>query len=189
MEPVPFAANTYAVLDVPTPVADLIMAIRRKHDDYGAKLPVEITVAGSTGVGEFEPGQDPAHVFALLDAIAAATAPIRAHFGAVVRVPNTDIFVLTLADERPFRALHERIAASGIRFQHSPFPYAPHCTLRGSSPVSTEEADELFVLRIADGFILDTLSVYMLDRLPCTRLHRVLLTGNSRHEQNISAFL
>ena len=189
MEPVPFAANTYAVLDVPTPVADLIMAIRRKHDDYGAKLPVEITVAGSTGVGEFEPGQDPAHVFALLDAIAAATAPIRAHFGAVVRVPNTDIFVLTLADERPFRALHERIAASGIRFQLSPFPSAPPCTLRGSSPVSTEEADELFVLRIADGFILDTLSVYMLDRLPCTRLHRVLLTGNSRHEQNISAFL
>lgn len=178
MQQMPFAANTYAVLDVPSPVAERVMAIRQKHrDELRMALPVEITVAGSTGVGEFEAGQDPAHVFAVLDAIAADTAPIYASFASVIRVPNTDIFVLTLADEHPFRALHERIALSGIRFQPSPFPFAPHCTLRSRSPVSDQEAGDLLAERILDGFVLDTLSIYMLDQLPCTLLHRVPLAG------------
>jgi hypothetical protein len=180
VESIPFAATTAVVLDVPDPVANIVMSIRRKHrDELGCAVPVEITVAGSSGVGEVEAGQDPTHVFAVLDAIAADTAPICARFVAVMRFPTTDIFVLTLADERPFRALHERVATSGIRFQPSPFPYTPHCTLRSRSPVSATEAAELLSLRITDAFILTILSVYMLDRLSCTLLHRVSLTGHA----------
>jgi 2'-5' RNA ligase len=174
----PFAANTYAVLDVPSHVADQVMAIRTRHrDELRAALPVEITVIGSSGVGEFKTGQDPAHVFAILDSIAATTPPIRAGFGPVHLFPGTDIFVLTLTDERPFRALHERIAGSGILFQTSSFPFTPHCTLHSRSPILEEDVADLLSVEIADRFLIDTLSVYMLDALPCTLLHRVSLTG------------
>lgn len=174
----PFAANTYAVLDVPSPVADQVMAVRKRHrDELRVALPVGITVSGSSGVGEFEAGQDPARVFDILDALAADTSPIRARFGPVRRFSGTDIFVLTLADERPFRSLHQRIASSGILFRASPFPFTPHCTLRSRSPISDEDVIDLLSVRVADGFLLDTLSVYMLDQLPCTLLHRTPLTG------------
>ena len=176
----PFAANTYAVLDVPSPVAGQVMAVRKRHrDELRVALPVEITVIGSSGVGEFEAGQDPAQVFAILDASAADTPPIPARFGPVRRFPGTNIFVLTLADEQPFQSLHQRIASSGILFQASPFPFTPHCTLRSRSPVSDDDVIDLLSLHVADGFLLDTLSVYMLDHLPCTLLHRTPLTGRS----------
>lgn len=175
-----FPSNTYVVLDLPQPVAGKVLAVRRHHrDEYRAALPAEITIAGSSGVGVFAADQDLVEVFSMLDSIAAETAPIRASFSRVLRFPGTDIFVLTLADEEPFRTLHRRIAASGLRFEPSPFPYTPHCTLRSRSPVTEEEAADLFSVRIEDVFMLDTLSVYQADSLPLTLLHRAKLTGDA----------
>jgi 2'-5' RNA ligase len=173
-----FDFDTYIVLDVPNPQAEQVMAIRKHHRDiFRASLPVEITLTGSSGVGVFEIAQDPQAAFDRLNAIAANTAPIKATFGKVYRFPNSDIFVLTLDDERPFQALHDEIANSGLSFKPSPFPYKPHCTLRSRSPVSDSEAAELFAVTISGSFILDTLSVYQMRLLPLTLLHRVMLTG------------
>jgi len=175
-----FDYDTYVVLDMSMPVAQQIMSIRERYRDWFLKsLPVEITLTGSSGAGVFDPQQDPEEAFSVLDAIAAETAPIQASFGKVLRFSNTDIFVFTLEDERPFRALHERIAKSSLRFKPSPFPYKPHCTLRRLAPVSEEEATELLSLRIPGRFMLDTMSIYMLDKLPMTLLHQVKLTGST----------
>src|SRR5438445_7789946 len=101
----PFAHDTFVCLDVPEPKASEILAIRRhQRDDFRAALPAEITVAGSTGNGPVKSGQDPATVYRLIDEVAAATMAIQASFGPVLRYPDTDIFVLTLADEAPFRS-------------------------------------------------------------------------------------
>ena len=144
-----FDFDTYIVLDVPKPIASQIMAIRERHRDiFRASLPVEITLTGSSGVGVFDAAQDPEAAFARIDAIAVETAPIETSFGKVLRFENTDIFVLTLADERPFHLLHQRLAASGLRFTPSPFPYKPHCTLRSHSPVLEREAAELLALSV-----------------------------------------
>ncbi|HVB74814.1 MAG TPA: 2'-5' RNA ligase family protein [Ktedonobacteraceae bacterium] len=173
-----FASDTYICLDVPAPFAQRVMDMRIRHcDEFRATLPAEITVAGSSGVGVFTATQDSAMAFATLDTIAAKTSPIEASFGAVRRFPGTDIFVLLLRDAAPFHALHQRIAISGLRFERNPFPFQPHCTLRSRSPVSEEVAAELLAFRIPGSFVMDTLSVYMLDRLPMTLLHRVRLTG------------
>lgn len=173
-----FDSDTYVVLDVPEPIAGKVMAVRKRHrDEFRSSLPVEITVAGSNGVGVFDPEQDVEEAFAILDALAAETPPIQAAFGEVVRFPNTDIFVLTLGDEMPFRALHERVATSGLRFRPSPYRYMPHCTLRSRSPVSDEDASELLSLRIPDRFVMDTMIVYMMDKVPLTQLHSAKLTG------------
>jgi 2'-5' RNA ligase len=179
-----FDYDTYVVLDLPEPIAAQIVALRhRQHDWLLNSLPAEITVAGSSGVDPFDPEQDPDPAFRTLDAIAANTAPLQASFGTVLCFPNTDIFVFTFQDEAPFRALHERIATSGLLFQPSKFPYKPHCTLRRRSPVTEEEIAELMSLRLAGTFTLDTMSVYMWDRLPLTLLHRVKLSDNAHAER------
>jgi 2'-5' RNA ligase len=176
-----FDFDTYIVLDVPAPQADQVMAIREHHRDiFRASLPVEITLTGSAGVGVLDIAQDPVVAFTRLNEIASETAPIEASFGKVHRFENTDIFVLTLVDEEPFHTLHKKIANSGLSFKDSPFPYKPHCTLRSRSPISESEAAELMSLSIPGVFILDTLSVYQMRRLPMTLLHKVRLTGASK---------
>jgi len=175
-----FDFDTYVVLDVPALIADQVMAIRKRHrDEFRASLPIEISVSGSSDVGVFDATQDPKVAFGVLDTIASETAPIHASFGEVLRFPNTDIFVLTLEDETPFHALHERISGSGLRFKPGAFPYKPHCTLRSRSPISKKDTAELLSLRITGSFLLDTMSVYMMDKLPMTLLHRVKLTGDA----------
>jgi 2'-5' RNA ligase len=170
-----FDTNTYAVLDVPEPFARAVMAVRVKHrDEFRSALPVEITVAGSNGVGEFEPDQVGADVFGTLDAIATEAAPIEATFGPVDRFPGTEIFFLTLQDERPFHELHHRIASSPSRFKQCPFPYRPHCTLRDRTPISDEDIADLLAVEIPGSFVLDTLSVYAMPP-PMPLLHRVQL--------------
>jgi 2'-5' RNA ligase len=173
-----FDKETYICLDLPSPIAERILAVRRRHrDEFRAALPAEITVAGSSGVGPLMPATNPEEVFAALDRIANETPPIKAAFGPVVRFPRTDIFVLTLTDKLPFLALHERIAKSGVKFQPTPYPFEPHCTLGSRSPVSEEDADALLVMNIPESFVVDTLSVYALDGLPMSLLHRVRLSG------------
>lgn len=187
--PYPFDGDTYAVLDLPEPVASMVMAIRRKHNDaFRSALPAEITVAGSGGVGCFIADEDPEHVWGVLGEIAATTRPIKTTFGEVIRFPGTDIFVIRPHPDDALRALHARIANSPIRFRPNPFPYTPHCTLRSRSPVSDDEAEALVAERIPDSFTLEQMSVYRLAAGPsaqvpvlCTLLHRWTL---GRSEQS-----
>jgi 2'-5' RNA ligase len=172
---VTFKTNTYIVLDVPEPFASAVMAVRVRHrDEFRSSLPVEITVAGSNGVGELEADQASEDVFALLTATATKTSPIEASFGRVDRFPGTEIFFLTLENERPFHELHSRIASSPIRFKPCPFPYQPHCTLRDRTPISDEEVADLLAVEIPGSFVLETLSVYAMPP-PMPLLHRVRL--------------
>jgi hypothetical protein len=46
----------YVVLNVPEPIRSIVSEIRRKLQYRGAGLPVEITLAGSSGVGPIPPG-------------------------------------------------------------------------------------------------------------------------------------
>ena len=177
-EPIDFNFESFIVLDVPLPIKEQVMKIRKAHRDvFRISLPVEITVTGSSGVGSFEIDQSPEEVFTILNKIAEQTSPIHASFDEVHRFPDTDIFVLTLEDETPFIALHNHIINSGIRFQPNPFPYKPHCTLRSRSPISEEEEIDILAVNITTPFILETISVYLMNRIPITLLHRVRLTG------------
>jgi 2'-5' RNA ligase len=175
---VAFERDTYVCLDLPPPIAERVLNIReQQRDDFRAALPAEITIAGSGGVGPLDPTQDPDAVFAALERIATETPPIEASFGPVIRFRQTDIFVLTLKDPAPLRALHERIAQSGISFRPAIYDFTPHCTLRSRSPVSQNEAEDLLNLQIQYGFVLDTMSVYMMEELRMRLLQRVHLTG------------
>ena len=61
----PFGAETYIVLDLAGPGAAEVRQVRRTHGyDYRGALPVEITVAGSSGLGTVAPDQRAVDVFA-----------------------------------------------------------------------------------------------------------------------------
>ncbi len=175
----PFDFRTYVVLDVPPPTADIVESIRERYDIVTASLPVEITVAGSSGIGTIDPRQDPDDAYRILDSIATATPPITASFGPVHRFPGTDIFVLTLEPEDPFLAPHDRIRDSGILFGANPFPYKPHCTIRAGLPVDDAKAEELLAVSVPGSFVLDALSVYTLRRIPPALQHRTRLQGRA----------
>jgi hypothetical protein len=163
--------QTYAVLDIPEPAGGKIMDIRRRYQDgYYMALPPEVTLVGSSGVGCFRTDQEAAQVFAVLDAIAASTAPITTALSSVTRFPDTDIFVFQFADESALRQLHRRIVESGLRFEENRWPYGPHSTLRATLPVTDDEARAISTERIEEPFVLDHLSVYHLDDDPCGTL-------------------
>jgi 2'-5' RNA ligase len=165
--PYPFDWDTYVVLDVPEPVASEVIAARQKHRDaFRSALPAEITVAGSGGVGCVMEDQEPDIAWTALAEIAAGTAPIDTALGEVLRFPGTDIFVFRPDPDDALRSLHLQIAGSPIRFRPNPFPYTPHCALRGGSPVTEEEAASLLAERIPDRFTLDQMSVYRLKPWP-----------------------
>lgn len=173
-----FQHESYIVLDLPSPVKEKIYDIRNYHKDtLRASLPAEITVAGSSGVGVIEPGQDKELVFDTIKNIAMKTSPILTSFKDVLRFPSTDLFVFTLKDEERFRMLHEEIIKSGIKFKPNRFPYKPHCTLRSRTPISDKEVEEIMGTKLLDEFILDTISIYMVDKIPLSRLYTVKLSG------------
>jgi 2'-5' RNA ligase len=178
--------DTYAVLDLPEPIAGRVMEIRRKHRDaFRSALPAETTVIGSSGVGCFKAGTPAVEVFDVLDRIATATAPIHTALDGVTRFPNTDIFVFTFSDETALRSLHQRIVSSGLTFEENPWPFGPHVTLRSRSPITDDDVASLYQERIPGDFELGQMSVYQLDEgqsadapVICTLLHRIQLSGD-----------
>ncbi len=173
-----FQHESYIVLDLPSPVKEKIYDIRNYHKDkLRASFPVEITLAGSGGVGVIKPGQDKEFIFNTIKNIAEKTSPIMASFKDVLRFPGTDLFVFTLKDEEKFRLLHEEIIKSGIKFNPNKFPYKPHCTLRSRTPITDNEVEEIMATRLSDEFVLDTISIYMFDKIPLNKLYTVKLLG------------
>lgn len=173
-----FEKETYIVLDLPENIAQMILKIRMDHkDDFRASLPAEITLIGSSGVGVIEKGQDEDIVFKKIEEIAKATAPFRLKFNEVERFAGSDIFALKLEDETEIRDLHHKLKTCGIKYGETKHAYNPHCTLRSRSPVTEEEARSLNALRIDEAFIVDTISVYMMDKIPLTKLYTIKLTG------------
>ena len=153
------ANPTYICLDVPEPQASQVLELRERYCERLGAFPVELTIAGSSGIGAIRPQLDPRDVEARLRKVCQETAPISARFGAVVRFPDTDIFCLSLADPMPFEALHAALK-QGVRFEPSRFPFFPHCTLRMAGPLASGAVNELFAVRLPGSFTLATMSLY-----------------------------
>lgn len=165
----------HVVLDVPEPVASSVTAARARFSPLRAEYPVEIGVAGSSGVGPIRSDQDDDRVHALLAEVAAATPRLETRFGPVHRFEGTDLHYLEPTERGPFDVVHRRVVECGIRFYESPHPYTPHCTISGVA-LTDEERGQLTELKIDDSFVIDTLSVYS-EPLPIEHHFSVRLTG------------
>lgn len=156
-----FSAPTYIVLDLPQPVCAEVLEMRQRFDRYQAGLPPEITVAGSSGVGTVAQGPDPLTVFSAIEAVARRHRPFTCSFESMRRFPGVPVFWLCPRDRAPFDALHRALLESGIKFDASPFPFNPHCTISSTVELSKHQEAELLASPVPQmEFLLDELRVY-----------------------------
>jgi hypothetical protein len=76
------------VTEIPVPVCSQVQALRDSLNTLTAKLPVEITLAGSSGVGPIPVGTDLSLIKRHLDRILSNVSPFRARFSAIRTFPN-----------------------------------------------------------------------------------------------------
>jgi 2'-5' RNA ligase len=156
--------RSYIVAEIPEPVRSQIQAIRDSLNTLTAKLPVEITLAGSSGVGPIPIGTDLFVIQRHLERILPNLSPFRIRFSAIRTFPNTSIFYLEPLDRSPFDHLHRELRSSGIPFSECPWPYNPHCTLRGGKPLDAKAASALLARPFPqEEFQINTVSVYHLN--------------------------
>jgi 2'-5' RNA ligase len=141
-----------------------IQALRDSLNTLTARLPVEITLAGSSGVGPIPAGTDLSLIKRHLDRTLSDISPFRARFSAIRAFPNTSLFYLEPFDRLPFDHLHQELRISGIPFSEIRWPYNPHCTLRAGEPLSADAAFELASRSFPqEEFWINTVSVYQLN--------------------------
>jgi len=83
------------------------------------------------------------------------------HFEHPVRFMQTDIIVLPLDPHGPLRTLHERIMASGLRFQPARFHFSPHCTLSYFPSMTPAMQRRLLRVRIEHPVIISRIQFYL----------------------------
>lgn len=128
------------------------------------RLPIEITVAGSSGIGPIPAGTDKNKTETALKSALPRLKPFWIRFHEIRRFPNTNIFYLAPENRQPFDHVHEILKASGIIFGPNPWPYNPHCTLRGGPMNDHASAEDIFKLSFPkQDFVIDTLSIYEFD--------------------------
>lgn len=169
-----FEDDTYVVLDIPDAEwVSRILELRRKWDPWRASMPVEITIAGSGGVGPLEPGQDPAWVFDVLGRLASDIGPLSVRFESVQRFAGTALFYLEPLPAEPLIGLHKAVAESGIRFKPSNFPFVPHCTIANLRSPAQDGLQEVQTLAPpADAVVLHSMSLYSVRKTECRLLRR-----------------
>ncbi len=179
--------RTFIVLDVPSPVAEQVTALRRQFKSWRVALPVEITIAGSSGLGVLRYHEsEMEEIFDTLEEIAYGFAPIVTRFSDVSMFAGTKVFYYVPEEAAPFIALQAALVKSGLRFERSEFPFTPHCTIADLESVANELPSELKLLALPEiEIVLDTLSVYNLDERilggnpeGCRLLHRTKLIGS-----------
>jgi len=170
--------NAFVVADIPEPHKSAIQAIRAQLKTATAKLPVEITLAGSSGIGPIPEGTDIGLVRDEVERIAKSAAAFRMEFAEISHFPDSGVFFIPPKERRPFDSLHASLASSRIPFSKSPFPYSPHCTLRIGPKVEQSLTEHIRSMPVPRGeILLDSISIYSLDNstFAVTLLHSVKL--------------
>ena len=153
----------YIVAELPKSISDKVYQLRKRYDSVTAKLPVEITLAGSSGVGPIIEAKQINIATRVLEEVAKKITPFEGKFSKMARFPNTDIFYLELENRLPFESIHNQFKKSEIEFTSNPFEYAPHCTIRAVGPISEADERNIWTEFVpVEPFLISTLSVYEL---------------------------
>ena len=158
-----FQHEVYVVLDVGEPLAECILDLRKQFDERLAGLPVEIGVAGSSGLGTLVNAQDCEEVFDRLTELAIGINPFALSFKSLAKFPGTKWYYYEPANPEPFHRVHRLLRDSEIRFGESPYPYTAHCSvadLKGRPP--SDESKLIGMPLPIQTCLMDRMSVYSL---------------------------
>jgi 2'-5' RNA ligase len=161
---------TFIVAELPEAIAAWVKSFRQKLEPAIAHMPAEITLAGSSGVGHLKIGQSLEDIEKTLSELLERRLPFETRFLRINHFSNTEIFFLEPTRE-PFDELHSLIANSALEFEANPFPFKPHCTLKGFKPLQPGDRERLEQLVIpAEPFLIQSVAVYELEQMQPKRL-------------------
>jgi 2'-5' RNA ligase len=152
----------FVLAELPGEAGEIVRAIQQRYDPKLARLtPPHITLVGSSGLGSIPTDTPTERIRAALEPILANTPPMSLRFGAPHRFMQTEIISLPLDVHGPLRALHERIAKSGLPFRPARFMFSPHCTLSFYPTLTPSNEREMLALRVEAPCIVEKLQVYL----------------------------
>ncbi|OYV68300.1 MAG: hypothetical protein B7Z72_08390 [Gemmatimonadetes bacterium 21-71-4] len=143
-----------------------------------ATQPPHVTITGSSGMGPISTRTTRAELRAALTPIGRATPPMSLRFGKPMRFMQSNVVVLPLDPHGPLRALHDRIKASGLLYEHPRFTFTPHVTLSFFPEPTPELLREMLAVRVADAVVVRRIQcVETLDVTRTRQLFELELTG------------
>jgi 2'-5' RNA ligase len=152
----------FIVAELTGPSRSAVLDVQRWADPKLAKdTSPHITLVGSSGVGPIRADTPVDELRDELTSAASQTAPFALRFGPPMRFMQTDIVVLPLDPHGALRALHERIAASHLRFDRARFSFSPHCTLSFFSTLTQENERRLLRVRVDEPVMIDRVQCYL----------------------------
>jgi len=169
----------FVLAELPGEAGALVREIQQRFDPKLPRLtPPHVTLVGSSGVGAMPTDTPVARIREALEPIAASTAPMELALGLPPRFMQTDIVSLPPGHNGPLRALHERLARSGLPFKQARFRFTPHCTLSFYPMLTPARERELLAMRVNAPAIIERLQVYLTrDPQPSKLLFEIALTG------------
>ena len=175
------AIGIYIIVELEGAAGQRVREVQEKYDPKLARLnPPHLTLAGSSGIGAIPADTKVAQLRAALEPIARTTAPMSLGLGAPIRFMQTEIVVLPMDPNGPLRALHERIARSGLTFKPARFSFTPHITMSFFPTLTPVVERELLAIRVNDPAIVNRVQVYLTrDPQPSRKLLELELTGTA----------
>jgi len=168
-----FEMDTFVVADMPPELVHHVGSIRQRYGSARQFLPVEVTIAGSSGVGVFATDQDAEVALDAVGDIATSTGAFSLELTGVQRFEGSGVFYYGIKDVARLVRLHERVAGSGLRFKPSPFLFSPHLTIDTFENPGVQLERELFALPVPGGrHFIESLSVYSLKGWDCRLVRR-----------------
>jgi len=161
---------TYIIAELTGEVEQLVMQCRAKFNPERLSWPVDITLAGSSGIGVIKAGQSLEKVITALNPILKGNPLSCVSIDSIERFPNTGIFYLK-PRQSEFKKLHRAILESGVEFEKSDFPFTAHCTVCCREKINEEDEDHLANLKLPETVTIDSFSIYQLHNGITTRLH------------------
>ncbi|MDQ6611669.1 MAG: 2'-5' RNA ligase family protein [Gemmatimonadota bacterium] len=174
------AIGIYIIVELEGAAGQRVREVQEKYDPKLARLnPPHLTLAGSSGVGAIPADTKVAALRAALEPIARTTAPMSLALGAPIRFMQTEIVVLPMDPNGPLRALHERIAQSGLEFKPARFSFTPHITMSFFPTLTPAIERELLAIRVNEPAIVNGFQIYLTrDPQPSRKLLDLDLTGS-----------
>jgi len=161
---------SYIVAELPDELALWVRNVRERFEPALVPMPEEITLTGSSGVGPLLKGQALSDVGRKIQkAIKGKTEFSFALLG-ISHFKSTDIF-FAQPEREGFDTLHNALKTSGLEFKESPFPYNPHCSLKGITALEAGQREALEALQVPEGkWQLKRISVYEVEAMKAKKL-------------------
>ena len=161
---------SYIVAELPTELAAWVKSIRETYEPAIAHLPEEITLTGSSGVGAIVEGQALNEVGKKIERAIKGKLQFTFSILGINHFRGTDIYYAE-PEREGFDQLHKALKDSGIKFKKSPYPYNPHCSLKGYTPLEAGQKEELESLVVPKGkYQIKCISVFEMENMQPRKL-------------------